>query len=273
MFWRGRQMYRRLSEDVCAAGVMAGTADPRLVTEQDLAGLPATVQRYLHAMGVVNRERDWSFQAHITGRFRLKGQGSWMPAEVWQYNSALQVARIFHMRVDFASVVPMVGRDTYIGGKGVMHGKLLNLITVARSSGPETDMSELVTYLNDAVLMAPSMLLQPNTSFAAVDDESFDVTLVDCGREVTARVFLNADGRPLSFSTTDRYADLPGGLVRAEWTTPIEAWQPDGDRFIFTRGRAVWNLPAGPLSYLDFSIAPGSVRRNIAPADISPATP
>ena len=221
MFWHGKQMYRRLSEDVCAAGVPASGADETVVTEQDLAGLPATAQRYLHAMGVVGRPRDWSFQAHITGRFRLKGQGSWMPAEVWQYNSALEVARIFHMRVDFASVVPMVGRDTYVGGKGVMHGKLLGLVTVARSEGWETDLSELVTFLNDAVLLAPSMLLRPTVSFAAVDDRSFDVTLADSGRTVTARVFLDDGGRPINFSTTDRYADLPGGLVRAEWTTPM----------------------------------------------------
>ena len=195
-----------------------------------------------------------------------------MPAEVWQYNSALEVARIFHMRIDFASVVPMVGRDTYIGGKGLMHGKLLDLITVAKSEGPETDMSELVTYLNDAVLVAPSMLLRPNTSFEPVDDHSFDVTLVDSGQTVTARVLLNEDGRPVNFTTTDRYADLPGGLVRAEWTTPIDGWQLDGDRWIFTRGSAVWNLPEGPLSYLDFAIAPGDVRYNVAPADISPTS-
>jgi len=271
MFWHGKQMYRRLSEDVCAAGVPAGPADDTVVTEQDLAGLPSTVQRYLRAMGVLGRPRDWSFQAHITGRFRLKGQGAWMPAEVWQYNSALQVARIFHMRIDFASVVPMVGRDTYVGGKGVMHGKLLDLVTVAHTEGPETDMSELVTYLNDAVLMAPSMLLAPNTSFEAVDDDSFHVTLVDSGQTVTARVFLNAEGRPVNFSTTDRYADLPDGLVRAEWVTPIFGWKPDGDRFTFERGSAIWNLPEGPLTYLEFTMAPGQVRYNIAPADISPA--
>jgi hypothetical protein len=272
MFWHGKQMYRRLSEDVCAAGVAAGSVDAQLVTEQDLAGMPETVRRYLHAMGVVGRARDWSFQAHITGRFRLRGQGSWMPAEVWQYNSALEVARLFHMRIDFASVVPMVGRDTYLGGKGIMHGKLLGLITVAHTEGPETDLSELVTYLNDAVLMAPSMLLRPNTSFAAVDDHSFDVTLVDSGQTVTARVLLNDEWRPVNFITTDRYADLPGGSVRAEWTTPIEGWQPNGDRWIFTHGGAIWNLPEGPLSYLDFAITPGDVRYNVAPADISPAS-
>jgi hypothetical protein len=268
LFWHGRQMYRRLSEEVCAAGVDTAGADPRLVTEEDRAGLPATVQRYLHAMGVVNRPRDWSFQAHITGRFRSRGQGSWMPAEVWQYNSAVQVARIFHMRIDFASVGPMVGRDSYVGGKGIMHGKLLGLVTVTHTEGPETDLSELVTYLNDAVLMAPSMLLWPNASFAPVDDRSFEVTLVDADKTVTARALLNQDGRPLNFITTDRYADLPGGLVRAEWTTPIDGWQHDGDRFIFTRGSAIWNMPEGPLNYLDF-ISPGDVRCNLAPEDIS----
>jgi hypothetical protein len=271
MFWHGKRMYRRLSEDVCAAGVGAGDAKAPAVTEQDLVGLPGTVQRYLRAMGVVGRPRQWSFQAHVTGRFRLRGEGSWMPAEVWQYNSAIEVARIFHMRLDFARVVPMVGRDTYLGGKGIMHGKLLDLVTVAHSKGQETDLSELSTYLNDAVLMAPSMLLRPNTSFAPVDDSSFDVTLVDAGMTVTARVFLNDEGRPVNFSTSDRYADLKGGLVRAQWSTPIEGWQQEGGRFLFTRGHAVWNLPQGPLDYLDFSLSPGDVRYNVAPADIAPA--
>jgi len=246
MFWHGRQLYRRLSEEVRAAGLAAGGADPEPVTEEQVAALPATVRRYLRAMGVVNRQRDWSFQAHFTGRFRLRGQGSWMPA--------------------------MVGRDTYLRGKGIMHGKLLGLLTVARAEGAETDLSELVTYLNDAVLLAPSMLLRLKTSFAPADDRSFDVTLADAGQTVTARVFLDDKGRPVNFSTTDRYADLPGGLVRAEWTTPIHGWQPDGDRLIPTHGSAVWQLPEGPLNYLDFRVPPGGVRYNLAPTDIMPAS-
>ncbi len=261
-------MYRQLSEEVREAGLVEGDAEPGPVTEEEIAALPSTVQRYLRAMGVVDRQRDWSFMAHITGRFRPKGQGSWLPAEVWQYNSAIDVARIFLMRIDFAGLVPMVGRDIYVGGKGVMHGKLLGLVTVARSEGSETDLSELVTYLNDAVLIAPSMLLGPNASFAPVDDTSFDVTLVDAGTTVTARVLLDDHGRPENFITSDRYVDRPGGLVRGEWTTPVEGWQPDGDGFIFTRGRAIWNLPEGPLEYVDFSMSPGCVRYNVAPKDI-----
>jgi hypothetical protein len=271
MFWHGEQMYRQLSREVALAGLVAGGSDRRPVTEGDLTGLPATAQRYFRAMNVLNRPRASSFLAHFTGRFRLKGRGSWMPAEVWQYNTAVDVARIFHMRIDFAGFVPMVGRDVYLHGKGVMHGKLLGLITVAHSKGPETDLSELATYLNDAVLIAPSMLLRPTVTFAGVDNRSFDVTLTDAGQTVTARVFLDDDGHPINFSTTDRYADLPGGLVRAEWTTPIEGWRADGDRLVFTSGKAIWQLPDGPLEYLEFYMSPGAVRYNVAPGDITKA--
>lgn len=148
----------------------------------------------------------------------------------------------------------------------VMHGKLLGPVTVARSEG-ETDLREQTTYLNDAVLMAPSMLLRPTVSFTDVDDRSFDVTLADHGQTVTARVFVDDHGHPINFSTTDRYADLPGGLVRAEWTTPIDGWKPDADRLVFTRGRAIWQLPDGPLDYLEFRMSPGAIRYNLTPGE------
>ena len=46
------------------------------------------------------------------------------------------------------------------------------------------------------------------------------MSLSDAARTVTGRVFIDDRGAPRDFSTTDRFADLPGGLVRAEWRTP-----------------------------------------------------
>lgn len=117
------------------------------------------------------------------------------------------------------------------------------------------------------------MLLRPTVSFTDVDDRSFDVALTDHGQTVTARVFLDDHGYPINFSTTDRYADLPGGLVQAEWTTPIDGWKADADRFVFTRGRAIWQLPDGPLNYLEFRTSPGAIRYNLTSGDITTAPP
>ena len=120
--------------------------------EAELAGLPDAARRYLRFAGVVGRPADWSFQLHCRGRFRFRQGWPWMPCEAWQYNSRPGVARVFHMRIDAAGLLPMLGRDSYLSGRGRMHGRLLGLVTVADGSGPEYDASELVTFLNDAAI-------------------------------------------------------------------------------------------------------------------------
>jgi hypothetical protein len=70
-------------------------------------------------------------------------------------------ARVYYLRIYFAGVLPMFGLDVYRAGQGRMHGELRGLITVADGSGPEFDLSELTTYVNDALIFAPSRLLTP----------------------------------------------------------------------------------------------------------------
>jgi hypothetical protein len=90
-----------------------------------------------------------------------------------------------------------------------MRGKILNLIAVLNGSGREYDIGELVTYLNDACMVAPSMLLTPAATWTAVDDRAFDVTLVDRGNTATARIFVDDIGQLLDFSTTEPILHLP----------------------------------------------------------------
>jgi len=255
----GRDLRAQLDEDVASSipAPAAPASDP--IGDADLAQLPEAARRYMHFMGVVDRPRDAWMRAHLRGRFRMRPGQKFMPCECRQFNSGAEIARLFHMRIDFAGFVPMVGRDSYVRGHGHMRGTLLGLVTVADGQGPETDLSELSTYLNDAVMMAPSMLLRPEVTFAGVDDDAFDVSLRDAEMLVTARVFLDEQGAPRDFSTRDRYAALPGGPVRAEWTTPISGWTRTAGRAVPTRGSAVWHLPDGDFTYAEFTFGPHAV--------------
>ena len=102
----------------------------------DLAGLPAAARTYLRFMGVLGRPADWSFVAHCTGRFRLRPGWPWLPCASWQYNSALEVARLFHLRI---GAPPMTARDAYVKGQGSMAGRLLGVVQVA--GGPARSMT------------------------------------------------------------------------------------------------------------------------------------
>jgi hypothetical protein len=263
---RCRQLHRRLAADNDVLSLPGPPPSEESVREAELAGLPDAARRYLRLAGVVGRPADWSFQLHSRGRFRFRQGWPWMPCEAWQYNSRPGVARVFHMRIDAAGLLPMLGRDSYLSGRGRMHGRLLGLVTVADGSGPEYDASELVTFLNDAVIFAPSMLLRLPVSWSAASDRSFDVTLADRGHRVTARVFLDETGAVRDFSTDDRYADTPGGLARARWSTPVQDWREAEGRRLPSSGSAIWHLPDGPLTYAEFTFSPGDISCNVAPA-------
>jgi hypothetical protein len=242
----------------------AGPLPP--ITEADVSALPESVQRYLHFMGVVGRARDWSFRLGFSGRFKVKPSAPWRPCEVWQYNTSPEITRTFVMRLRFAGL-PVIARDTYREGHGRMLGKLFDLVTVVDGSGPEFDLGELVTYLNDMILIAPSMLLTPAVSFSEVDGRTFDVALVDHGHAVKARVFLDDRGAPINFETSDRFCedpDDPKRMMRARWSTPVAEFRELDGRMIFGRAQAVWHLPKGELSYADFELIPGSMAFNVA---------
>ncbi len=258
-------MRSKFLREVTAAGLPQAPATNPPVTDADLARLPATVQRYLRSMGVVGRPRDWSLRLSFTGRFRMKLDGRWAQITSWQYNTRLDTARIFHMRLRIGGLLPVLGRDSYLHGRGRMLGKALDLLTVVDGSGSEYDVSELVTYLNDAILFAPSMILGPETAWTDVDEHSFDVSLTDRGTTVSARVFVDPHGAPTDFSTTDRFAaDRSGVLVRYRWTTPVEMGEIAG-RPVCRRGQAIWHLPEGPKPYAEFSVVPGSLAFNVPP--------
>ena len=262
-------MRAKFMKEVVSLGLPQGPGIDTLITDAYLEGLPETAQRYLRFMKVVGRPRDWSFCLSFIGRFRRRRDEAWMKCETWQYNSRI-VTRIFHIRARIAGLLPVLARDTYVHGRGRMLIRLLDLVTVGDGIGEEFDIGELVTYLNDGIMIAPSMLLVPEVRWSPVDASSFDVALTNHGRTVTARVFVDERGAPTDFSTTDRFCakpEDPKKLVGARWTTPMEGWQEIKERRLPTRGQAIWHLPEGPFSYADFTLVPGALAFNVRPGE------
>jgi hypothetical protein len=261
----GRNLREETLQDATDLGLRTAPDESGPVDPDEIAALPEAAQRYLRFMGVADRPRERAFLARFEGRFRLRNM-PWMPCEAWQYNSSRPLGRVFHMRIDFGLVLAMVGRDVYARGHGEMDGRLLGLVPVARGSGPEYDEGELVTYLNDAILLAPSMLFDGATTWSHVDADSFDVSLTDGDQTVTGHVFLDERGGVRNFATTNRFCDLGGSLERTRWTTPISGWCVVEGRRLPTRCRAVWELADHDFPYIEGRFIPGSVVYDPIPA-------
>jgi hypothetical protein len=260
---RGYDFSMRTSfeQEVASLGLAPPPKSTAVVTEDDVRDLPEPARRYLHFMRVVGRARDAAFRATLRGRFLLSAESSWRSFESWQYNQgAPEVARLFFMRLRMFGI-PVQGRDFYLRGKGSLVIRPLDLFTVVSAGGVEFDLGEMVTWLNDAVLLAPSMLLCDAITWEPVDDGAFDLAFRDRGNAVRARVFVDERGAVTNFRTEDRWYAPAGSNspIRLPWTTPIEGWQRAGERMLLTRGKATWKRVEGDLTYIEFEVRPGDV--------------
>lgn len=267
-------MQKKFLKEIAALGLPASPdpeVDRRPITENDLRPLPETARRYLHFMRVVGRSRDWSFRLGVVGRFRRSRNETWMKCEAWQYNTRLSTARLFYMQLHFFGLVPVLGRDTYVDGRGRMLIRLLDIVTVGDGTGEGYDIGELVTYLNDAVMIAPTLLFVPEVRWYEADDRSFELSITDHGRTARARVFVDERGAPVDFETTDRfYADPkdPTRLSRCRWTTPIAGWQEAAGGMLPTGGTAIWHPEGEPeLAYAEIRFVPATLVFNVAPGE------
>ena len=237
-----------------AAAELPERGDDSIVTEAEIAALPKAVQRYLGFMNVVGKPRVWSFRCQMNGRFRPALDKPWYACETFQHNTRTPIERRFFISIRFGGLVPTLARDTYVGGHGRMLVRALDLVTLVDATGRELDIGELTTWLNDAVLLAPSMLLAPNVRFTELDDASFEVALTDRGTTVSARVLLDERGAPVNFTSTDRFVGSGKSWIRREWTTPVLAFTEIDGRRVMSSAQAVWMLPSGPSPYADFTV-------------------
>jgi hypothetical protein len=267
-------MLRRFLAEVARLDLPAAPALRPNVTEADLEPLPPAVQRYLRFMRVPARPRTWSFLLGQTGTFRLGRDKPWIPCECWQYDSSPDISRVFHIRMRLGPL-PVLARDTYLDGHGRMLARALGLFTVADGIGEAYDVSELVTWLNDAILYAPSMLLRPRVAWHGVDDATFAVTLADRGHTVHARVVLDERGAPREFHTSDRFVEDPFDpqhpLIRGHWMTPTDEWDLSGERPLPRHGKAVWILPGGVHEYADVRVT--TIAYDLAPGEAPALAP
>lgn len=240
--------------DVAAAAVTRIQAVP-IVTEADLAPLPAPVQRYLRLVGVVGHERVWSFRARMRGRIRSGPDAAWMPLEAEQHNFIDESARHFYMTASML-LVPLDGYHRFVGSEASMLVKALGLIPVARSAGPEMAQAETVTVFNDMCMMAPATLIDPAITWETVDAHTVRATFTRGANVARADLVFNDQGELVNFVSDDRRRASADGrtMTPLRWSTPLSGYRSYGAFRLMGRGEARWHEADGDYAYIELDI-------------------
>ena len=126
-------------------------------TQQQLAGLPAPAARYFEF--ALTPGQPLVRRAHIrwAGEFFIRG--AWNRFNAAQEYAVHPPGFVWDGDIRLAQFLPVLVRDGYIGGEGVMRGKMAGLVSLVDQHGtPELAAGALVRYLAEAVWFPTALL-------------------------------------------------------------------------------------------------------------------
>lgn len=242
---------------------VARAATPsELLTESDLAHLPAPVARYVRLSGAVGRPRVRHFASTWRGRIRGTPEDPWMEFTARQHNFVDGPARFYRMDAR-RGALPVDVLHVFEEGAATMRVRLLSLIPLVNESGPELTRAETVTLFNDLCVLAPGALIDPAIEWMTVDERSVEARYTVERNTIGARLEFDETGELVDFVSDDRLAASPGGgFTRRRWSTPLRDYRDFGPHRASARGEGRWHVDGGGYAYveaelLDLRLNPG----------------
>lgn len=230
------------------AELLAAARPPavRLVSESDLAGLPAPVQRWLRAAGVVGSPVPSIVQLRQEGDFRLGAEKPWMPYHATQYYTIDPPGFLWDVSMRMYSLVEITGRDRYTEGTGDIAMRIASIVPVASAAGGNLNSGALLRYLNE-MMWFPAALVLPNIAWEPLDDTSARATLTDAGRSVSA-VFHFDEQNQLVNMTAERWNESEQAM--RPWSTPLTEWGEFAGIAMPVAGAGRWGDDTNAYDYI-----------------------
>lgn len=222
---------------------------PGVLTVDQLTPLPTPVRRWLERSGVLGRPLARTVRLRQRGGLRTAPGASYMPVLAEQYFTVTEPGFVWMVDVTMAKVLPVAGRDVYLGGHGRMLIRAGGLVTVADGTGPAFDQGTALRYLGE-IIWFPSAAVAPYIHWTSGDDDHATATLTWGGQAVSATFGFDAEGRVASIEADRSY----NGERLERWVIPITAWERIRGIEIPVRGGAVWKLKAGDFDYFQWVI-------------------
>jgi hypothetical protein len=225
-----------------------------ILTDKDIAHLPGIVQKYLHHVGVVGKEKVWNFRAEFKGGIRGKSSEPFMKLKSVQYNFMEDPVRLFYI-VARKSGIPAKGIHIYKDSRAIMRIKILGLIPVVNAHGIEMDKGETVTVFNDMCVMAPASLIDRNIEWSDIDTHTIKASFTNGNITISAILHFDNDGRLINFISNDRYETVDGrSYENYPWETPVLEYKNYNGFNLPSRARLIYKHPDEDFCYGEFEL-------------------
>ncbi len=229
------------------------TQNREVVTEQALRDLPAIVQKWMRANGILGKEVITN--VHLTQEVQLKmkpEQSTWNPGTAKQYFTIHPPAFHWAINTEMNSILSVVGRDQFKEGKGEMLIKLWSLIPVADAKHEEkVNQATLQRFLAEIVWF-PTAALSPYLTWERIDDHSARAVMDYKGTKGSGVFHFNKDGGFEKFVAM-RFQNSSDSKP-TQWTVKATKTEIRNGILIPVECEASWKLENGEWTWLKLKI-------------------
>ncbi len=173
-----------------------------------------------------------------------------------QYNFVDPPARYFSMEARKVGM-PVDVLHVFEDASATMTVRLLSLLPLVDSEGPQLTRAETVTLLNDLAILAPGALATPGIRWEGVDDRSAVAHYTVGSNTISALLIFNDADELIDFISEDRLATSADGrtLERRRWSTPVSVYRDFGPWNVASHGQGRWHPEdAADFAYIDLEL-------------------
>lgn len=228
-----------------------GAAQP--ITKDMLVHLPLPVQTWLLNSGIMGKPQIHTVHLKQRGFMRLKpGDSKWIPTTAEQYFTIDKPGFIWKVKMDMMPLVPVVGRDQFIHGKGQMLIKVFSLFNMVNQADEKIDQGALQRYLAE-ICWFPSAALSPYITWEAIDSASAKASMTYNGVSGSVVFHFNKDGDMVG-CTADRYKGGGSEARLEKWVVDAKRWAVINRIRIPVQSEATWMLKEGNYTWYKLEI-------------------
>lgn len=247
-------MKRVYQKEVLNALGQTSKVEKSVLSESDIIHLPDIVQKYLHFVGVLGKEKVRNFRAEFKGGIRGKSSEPYMKFISVQYNFIEKPTRIFYI-IAKKMGLPATGIHIYKNETAIMKIKMFGLFSLVDAKGREMNQGETVTVFNDMCVMAPASLIDKRITWELIDNFTVKATFTNVNISVSAILFFDHNGRLTNFISNDRFETTDGKTYyNYPWETPVLEYKTVNDYNLPSKAKLIYKHPDEDLCYGEFEL-------------------
>ena len=238
--WRRRETARRVAE----LRQTATTGRKRVVTEDDLDGLPTPVRTYFDTVLQEGQPFIDSVRLEQTGKLRPGDAASpWKPFTATQYVTVDPPGFLWDASVSLAPLVSVRVRDRFHDWTGAASVSLFGVVPLERDdSSPELEEAALMRYLAEAVWYPTALLPTAGVEWESIDERTAKAT-IENGAVSASLTFSFTDNGEVARVHADRYRRVDDGYESTPWSGYWRNYETRNGVRVPTAGEVVWHLP------------------------------